>query len=29
MTREHFETWATIFQPPDEEEMQFVDDPAA
>ena len=29
MTREHFETWATIFQPPDEEEMQLFDDPAA
>lgn len=29
MTREHFETWATIFQPPDEEEMQLFDEPAA
>ena len=29
MTREHFEAWATIFQPPDEEEMQLFDDPAA
>jgi predicted kinase len=28
MTREHFETWATIFQPPDEGEMQLFDDPA-
>jgi predicted kinase len=27
MTRAHFETWATIFQPPDEEEMQLFDGP--
>ena len=25
MTRAHFETWATIFQPPDEEEMELFD----
>jgi predicted kinase len=29
MTRAHFETWATIFQPPDEEEMQLFDKPVA
>jgi predicted kinase len=28
MTREHFETWARTFQPPDAEEMQMFDDPA-
>ena len=28
ITREHFETWATIFQPPDAEEMQLFDRPA-
>ena len=29
MTRAHFETWATIFQPPDEEEMKLFDGPVA
>ncbi len=29
MTRADFETWATIFQPPDEEEMQLFDKPVA
>lgn len=28
MTREHFQTWATIFQPPDEQEMHLFDPPA-
>ena len=28
MTRAHFERWATIFQPPDEEEMLLFDKPA-
>jgi predicted kinase len=28
MTRAHFEQWATIFQPPDEEELLLFDDPA-
>jgi predicted kinase len=28
MTREHFETWAAIFQPPDEEETRLFDEPA-
>ena len=28
MTREHFETWATMFQAPDEEEIRLFDDPA-
>jgi predicted kinase len=28
MTRAHFERWATIFQPPDEEEMLLFDTPA-
>ena len=27
MTRAHFEQWATIFQPPDEEELLLFDDP--
>jgi predicted kinase len=27
MTRAHFETWATIFQPPDEEEFLLFDEP--
>ena len=27
MTRAHFEEWATIFQPPDEEEFQLFDEP--
>jgi predicted kinase len=27
MTRAHFEQWATIFQPPDEEEMLLFDEP--
>ena len=27
MTRAHFEEWATIFQPPDEEEMLLFDTP--
>ena len=29
MTRAHFETWATVFQPPDEEEIQLFDKPVA
>jgi predicted kinase len=29
MTREHFERWATIFQPPDEEELRLFDEPVA
>jgi hypothetical protein len=29
MTRAHFEEWATIFQPPDEEEMLLFDEPVA
>jgi predicted kinase/GNAT superfamily N-acetyltransferase len=29
MTRAHFETWATMFQPPDEEEIQLFDKPVA
>jgi predicted kinase len=29
MTRAHFEEWATIFQPPDEEEMLLFDEPIA
>jgi predicted kinase len=29
ITREHFETWAMIFQPPDDQEMQLFDDPAS
>ena len=28
MTRAHFEEWATIFQPPDEEEILLFDEPA-
>jgi predicted kinase len=28
MTRAHFETWATIFQPPDEEEILLFDKPS-
>jgi predicted kinase len=27
MTRDHFEEWATIFQPPDEEEILLFDEP--
>jgi predicted kinase len=27
MTRAHFEQWATIFEPPDEEELQMFDEP--
>jgi len=27
MTRAHFEEWATIFQPPDEEELLLFDEP--
>jgi hypothetical protein len=27
--RAHFETWATIFQPPDEEEILLFDEPRA
>jgi predicted kinase len=27
MTRAHFEQWATIFQPPDEQEIQLFDQP--
>jgi predicted kinase len=29
MTRAHFEGWATIFQPPDEEELLLFDHPVA
>jgi predicted kinase len=29
MTAAHFERWATIFQPPDEEEILLFDEPAA
>ena len=29
MTRAHFEHWATVFQPPDEEELRLFDEPAA
>jgi predicted kinase len=29
MTRAHFEGWATIFQPPDEEEILLFDRPVA
>ena len=29
MTRAHFETWATMFQPPDEEERLLFDEPIA
>jgi predicted kinase len=29
ITRAHFETWATIFQPPDEEEILLFDKPVA
>ncbi|MGD0394059.1 MAG: ATP-binding protein [Acidimicrobiales bacterium] len=28
MTRAHFERWATIFQPPDQEELLLFDEPA-
>ena len=28
MTRAHFEQWATIFQPPDKEELLLFDEPA-
>ena len=27
MTRAHFEQWATIFQPPDDEELRLFDEP--
>jgi hypothetical protein len=27
MTRTHLEQWATIFQPPDEEELALFDEP--
>ena len=27
ITRAHFERWATIFQPPDEEELLLFDEP--
>jgi predicted kinase len=27
ITRSHFEEWATIFQPPDEEELRLFDEP--
>jgi hypothetical protein len=27
MTRAHFEKWATIFQPPDKEEILLFDEP--
>jgi hypothetical protein len=29
MTRAHFEKWATIFQPPDQEEILLFDEPIA
>jgi hypothetical protein len=29
MTRVHFERWAAIFQPPDEEEILLFDKPVA
>jgi predicted kinase len=29
MTRAHFEEWATIFQPPDEEELLLYDEPVS
>jgi len=29
MTRAHFESWATLFQPPDEEEILLFDKPVA
>jgi predicted kinase len=29
MTRAHLETWATVFQPPDEEEILLFDEPVA
>ena len=29
MTRAHFETWATIFEPPSEEELLLFDEPVA
>jgi hypothetical protein len=29
MTRAHFEEWATMFQPPDEEEMSLFDRPVS
>jgi hypothetical protein len=29
MTRAHFESWATIFQPPDEAEILLFDKPVA
>jgi hypothetical protein len=29
MTRAHFEQWATIFQPPDEDELLLFDEPVA
>jgi hypothetical protein len=29
MTRAHFERWATMFQPPDEEEFLLFDRPGA
>jgi hypothetical protein len=29
MTRAHFERWATVFQPPDEEEIRLFDEPDA
>jgi predicted kinase len=29
MTRDHFERWATIFQPPDDEEVLLFDEPVA
>ena len=28
MTRDHFNEWATIFQPPDEDELLLFDEPA-
>jgi predicted kinase len=27
ITRAHFETWATVFEPPDEDELRLFDDP--
>jgi hypothetical protein len=29
MARAHFEEWATIFQPPDEDELLLFDKPVA
>ena len=29
MTRAHFEQWATVFQPPDDDELRLFDEPVA